>query len=105
MSPVAVCVSYSVATFQYSTPSGSEKARNVGLVGIPEIASWFADRKIPESVLIRNQIGRGKAYFPQTECEQGCIMFPYFRGGEVINIKYRTRDKMFRLAQGAERIL
>ena len=32
-------------------------------------------------------------------------MFPYYRGEEVVNIKYRTRDKHFRMAAGAERIL
>lgn len=71
----------------------------------PDIASWFASRGISEGVLVRNQIGKGKAYFPQVEEERGCILFPYMRNGEVVNIKYRTRDKMFRLSAGAERIL
>lgn len=69
------------------------------------IEEWFATRGITPEVLKRNLITSGKAYFPQTESEQGCIMFPYFRGQEVINIKYRTRDKYFRMAAGAERIL
>ena len=69
------------------------------------IEEWFATRGITPEVLKRNMISAGKAYFPQTESEQGCIMFPYFRGSEVINIKYRTRDKHFRMAAGAERVL
>lgn len=77
---------------------------------IPQVApdaieEWFLTRGITAQVLKRNMISAGKAYFPQTESEQGCIMFPYFRGSEVINIKYRTRDKHFRMAAGAERIL
>lgn len=32
-------------------------------------------------------------------------MFPYFRGSECVNVKYRSRDKLFRMAAGAERIL
>lgn len=69
------------------------------------IEEWFSTRGITAEVLKRNMISSGKAYFPQTESEQGCIMFPYFRGSEVINIKYRTRDKHFRMAAGAERVL
>lgn len=74
--------------------------------GLPnEVVDWFANRGITQQTLIRNQIGSGKVYFPQVEEERGCVMFPYYRGGEVINVKYRTRDKLFRLASGAERIL
>jgi twinkle protein len=70
-----------------------------------DIGAWFAERGIPESVIERNQIAKGVAYFPQTESEMPCVMFPYFRGEEVINIKYRTREKHFRMVAGAERIL
>lgn len=67
--------------------------------------AWFKTRGISADVLTRNGVTKGSAYFPQVEEERDCIMFPYFRGEEVINIKYRTKDKMFRMASGAERIL
>lgn len=70
-----------------------------------DISAWFQARGITEAVLKRNQIGKGTAYFPQIEEERGCILFPYFRGTEVVNIKYRTKDKLFRMSAGAERIL
>lgn len=74
--------------------------------GLPDsVVQWFASRGIGQSVLIRNQIASGKVYFPQVEGELGCVMFPYFRGSECVNIKYRSRDKNFRMASGAERIL
>lgn len=74
--------------------------------GLPDsVVEWFKQRGISQQTLLRNQIGSGKIYFPQVEEERGCIMFPYFRGSECINVKYRSRDKMFRLASGAERIL
>lgn len=74
--------------------------------GIPsDIETWFEARGIPSSVLKRNQIGKGTAYFPQIEEERGCILFPYFRGSEVVNIKFRTKDKLFRMSAGAERVL
>lgn len=69
------------------------------------VVKWFANRGISQKTLIRNQIGNGSIYFPQIEAERTCIMFPYFRGSECVNVKYRSADKMFRLASGAERVL
>jgi twinkle protein len=43
-------------------------------------------------------------YFPQTEDEHPAIRFPFFRKGEVINIKSRDKNKLFRLEKNAERI-
>ena len=70
-----------------------------------ELQAWFDTRGISSEVVQRNQITLGKEYFPQVEEERGCVLFPYFRGEEVVNVKYRTRDKLFRMAAGAERIL
>lgn len=67
--------------------------------------AWFKTRGINAAVLERNRITKGSVYFPQVEEERDCIMFPYYRGEEVVNIKYRSKDKMFRMASGAERIL
>jgi twinkle protein len=72
---------------------------------VDELQAWFDTRGISADVVARNQITLGKEYFPQVEEERGCILYPYFRGEEVVNIKYRTRDKLFRMAAGAERIL
>lgn len=69
------------------------------------ISDWFKTRGITKEVLTRNHIGAGRIYFPQVEEERGCITFPYFRGTEVVNVKYRTRDKLFRMESGCERIL
>ena len=71
----------------------------------PEVAEWFAARGIGMEVLRRNQIGRGVRYFPQVEEERPCVLFPYLRGSEVVNIKSRTRDKLFRMESGCERVL
>lgn len=67
--------------------------------------AWFKTRGIDAAALERNKIAKGSTYFPQVEEERDCIMFPYYRGEEVVNIKYRSKDKMFRMASGAERIL
>jgi twinkle protein len=70
-----------------------------------DIVAWFARRGIPETILAQHQIGFGLVYMPQVEEEVEAVQFPYVRGGEVVNIKYRDRDKHFRMAAGAERIL
>ncbi len=74
--------------------------------GLPEaVIKWFAERGITEKVIKRNSIGYGPIYMPQIEEETTAIQFPYYRGGEVINVKYRDGRKNFRMAAGAERVL
>lgn len=70
-----------------------------------KMLEWFASRGISEAVVDRNRIALGREYFPQVEEERNCIMFPYLRGEDVVNVKYRTSDKLFRMAAGAERVL
>lgn len=72
---------------------------------LPAVVDWFASRGIPESVLVRNGIVSVSAYMPQIEDKTRCIVFPYLRGGEVINRKYRDGRKNFRLEAGCERVL
>lgn len=66
---------------------------------------WLEKRGISKKVIERNLVGSGPMWMPQTEQEEDCIMFPFFRGRDVVNVKYRDRNKNFRLATGAERIL
>jgi len=60
-----------------------------------KVIAYFAGRGIPEEILQRNKIGY----------EDGWIKFPYFRNGELINVKSRDNKKNFMLSKGAERIL
>lgn len=92
-----------------STPYQQEKHYRKPIyrhTALPQrFVEWFARRGIPEAVLGRNRISYGMVYFPQEETDVPAIQFPYFRSGEVINVKYRGRDKIFRMEGGAERIL
>ena len=66
----------------------------------------FAARGISEAVLQRNRIALGDAYIPQCEAEVACIQFPFYKGGQVVNIKYRAlQEKAFRQVAHAEKIL
>lgn len=67
--------------------------------------TWFATRGITLEVVERNRLGVASAYFPQLEDNANAVTFPYLRGNEVINVKYRTKDKHYRMEKGAERVL
>ena len=71
----------------------------------PKVIEWFQGRGIEEPVLARSRIGFGPVYMPQLGEETAAIQFPYYRGDEVVNIKYRDAQKNFRMVAGAERIL
>ena len=39
---------------------------------------------------------------PQKGCKFNTVQFNYYRGGELVNTKFRTGDKCFKMVQGAE---
>lgn len=69
------------------------------------VIEWFGSRGIPADVVTRNKIVSTSVYMPQAEERRGVIAFPYCRNGELINYKYRDREKNFRMEAQAERIL
>jgi len=73
---------------------------------LPEhVIAWFFKRGISETVLVRNKIAYGQSWMPQIGAETGAIEFPYYRDGELVNIKYRDGKKNFKLSKGSERLL
>jgi twinkle protein len=84
---------YRKPTYSGVTPDGGK------------MLEWFASRSIPTDVVRRNRISVGQVYMPQVEAEVSAIRFPFFRNGEVVNIKSRDKDKNFRMETGAERVL
>lgn len=67
-----------------------------------KLMAWFERRGISQAVVLRNKIERRTAWMPQTGKDEPVIAFPYLRDGEVVNVKYRTADKAFRMEKGAE---
>ena len=79
-------------------------ARMPGLVS-PAVLRWFAERGISETVVRRNRIGAARHWITKLKAEVDCIAFPYFRNGELINIKYRAlSEKAFAQEKDAEQI-
>jgi twinkle protein len=66
---------------------------------------WFSSRGITTEVLIRNRISMERVWMPQIEDESTAITFPYYKGGEVVNVKYRDGQKNFRQYAGAQKVL
>lgn len=54
------------------------------------VLAWFARRGISEATVRRNRVGASRNYVPALGAEVDCIAFPYFRAGELVNIKFRA---------------
>lgn len=65
------------------------------------VIDWFAGRGISNQTLLRYKVSEGIDYMPQINSETKTIHFNYIQNGEVFNIKFRDRDKNFKLVSGA----
>jgi len=73
---------------------------------IPDKAlKWFLGRGISRETLEYSRVSYGETYMPQQEKNVGVIQFVYYRGDEVVNIKYRDAKKNFKQVTGAEKIV
>lgn len=70
-----------------------------------KLVRWFEARQIMQPTLSKMQISEGEEYMPQKGKKCNTLQFNYFKDGELINVKYRTGDKCFKLVSGAELIL
>lgn len=68
--------------------------------------AFFDVRGILKEIVDSEGITEVSAYLPQCEDSVPCIAFPYRKGGEVVNVKYRAlNEKAFRQVSGAEKVL
>lgn len=80
--------------------------KNVSTIEYSEsFLEYFKGRGISEKTLKKVGITQEVEYFPQLQKKSGCIAFNYFLNGELVNTKFRTRNKDFKLVSGAELIL
>lgn len=71
--------------------------------GISERAqAWFTSRGISAQTVKEMKITEGMEYMPQKQGQANTVQFNYFKNGELVNVKYRTGDKCFKLCSGAE---
>lgn len=65
---------------------------------------WFEGRCISQKTLNAFKIFSDTEFMPQFGKQAEAMCFPYFRGGEQVNIKFRGPSKSFKLVSGAELI-
>lgn len=69
-----------------------------------KMLSYLISRGISEAVAKKLKVSEGKEYIPQENKEMNTLQFRYYLEGELINIKYRTGNKHFKLCKDAELI-
>ncbi len=65
---------------------------------------WFESRKINQETLNAWKITEGMEWMPQDGKEVNTIQFNYFLNEELINVKYRSATKGFKMSKDAELI-
>lgn len=72
----------------------------------PTVLDWLAGRGIPDWVVRQEQVFGARAWMPQSQApdhREAVVCFPYFRDGELVNVKYREPvNKWFRQEKDAE---
>ena len=64
--------------------------------------AWFTSRGISPQTVQAMKISEGMEWMPQKQGQANTVQFNYFKDGELVNVKYRTGDKCFKLCSGAE---
>lgn len=69
-----------------------------------KMLSYLISRGISEAVARKLKVSEGKEFIPQAGKEMNTLQFRYYLNNELINIKYRTGNKHFKLCKDAELI-
>lgn len=69
-----------------------------------KLLTWFAGRGISKDTLTLARISEGLEFMPQKGKEANTLQFNFYLNGELINTKFRTGDKNFKLVSGARLI-
>lgn len=68
------------------------------------VLEWFQSRNITSQTLTEMKVTAGSVWMPQVNGNVGAVCFNYFRDGQLINIKYRDRNKNFRMVKDAQKV-
>lgn len=89
-----------VESKEYKRPVPKELKSDLSV----KFLKFFDNRGISASTIREMKITEQIEYMPQVEAERNCICFNYYRGEELINVKFRDGAKNFKLYSGAELI-
>jgi len=68
------------------------------------VVEWFQSRNISSDTIRAMKVTEANVWMPQKEANVRAICFNYFRDGHLVNVKYRDREKNFRMVKDAEKI-
>ena len=68
----------------------------------PRALAWFAKRGISAETLQAMKVTEGMEWMPQKNGQANTVQFNYYKNGQLVNTKFRTGDKKFKLVSGAE---
>lgn len=68
----------------------------------PKVEKYFLGRGISAATLKAAKVDQGVEFMPQDGKEMTVIRFNFYINGELVNTKYRTGNKHFKLIQDAE---
>lgn len=69
-----------------------------------KMLKWFEGRGITNTTLLSFKVTESEEYMPQEGKKMNCVCFNYYRGEDLVNIKYRSGSKGFKMESGAELI-
>lgn len=64
--------------------------------------AWFGSRGISKTTLDAMRVTEGVEFMPQKGEKINTVQFNYYKRGFLVNTKFRTGDKCFKLCSGAE---
>lgn len=64
--------------------------------------AWFRSRGISAATLQAMKVTEGQEWMPQKQGQANTVQFNYYHDGELVNTKFRTGDKCFKMVSGAE---
>lgn len=82
----------------YSRPT---KKINIDKKYSESFLSWFQGRCISEDTLRKAKVTQETEVMPNVG-KTGVVAFNYYLNGELVNIKFRTREKGFKMVSGAQ---
>ena len=68
------------------------------------LLAWFKKRGISEETVRACKITEGLEVMPTKDRQVNTVQFNYYLNGELVNTKYRTGDKCFKMCSGARLI-
>ena len=79
-----------------------EKNKEQETIFADSFLDYFKERGISKNTLIKARVTQEIEFMPQVGKRIGCMAFNYYVNGELTNVKYRTRNKDFKLISGAK---